>query len=126
SILALQRQLNSLGSYDVGGYTGRGGKYEPAGVVHRGEYVVPKHQVNQATGLPYADAFARLSRGQAAPSYANGGHVSRVVAPGTIDLSAMSIQQLARAVKTELYVDGQRLGEVSSQAYARSTRVGAN
>jgi len=37
-----------------GGYTGRGGKYEPAGIVHRGEYVIPKEGVNQATGLPKA------------------------------------------------------------------------
>ena len=35
-----------------GGFTGRGGKYEPAGVVHKGEYVVPKQYVNQSTGLP--------------------------------------------------------------------------
>lgn len=35
-----------------GGYTGRGGKYDPAGIVHKGEYVVPKEQVNQSTGLP--------------------------------------------------------------------------
>jgi hypothetical protein len=39
--------------FSEGGYTGAGGKYEPAGIVHRGEYVVPKEQVNQATGLPY-------------------------------------------------------------------------
>lgn len=35
-----------------GGFTGRGGKYEPAGIVHKGEYVVPKQYVNQSTGLP--------------------------------------------------------------------------
>lgn len=36
----------------TGGYTGAGGKYDVAGVVHRGEYVLPKEQVNQSTGLP--------------------------------------------------------------------------
>lgn len=35
-----------------GGFTGRGGKYEPAGIVHAGEYVLPKEQVNQSTGMP--------------------------------------------------------------------------
>lgn len=35
-----------------GGFTGRGGKYEPAGIVHKGEYVVPKEYVDQSTGLP--------------------------------------------------------------------------
>lgn len=46
--------LSKLGvpSFATGGFTGRGGKYEPAGIVHKGEYVVPKSMVNQATGLP--------------------------------------------------------------------------
>lgn len=29
-----------------------GGKYEPAGIVHRGEFVLPKEMVNQSTGTP--------------------------------------------------------------------------
>lgn len=41
-----------LPRFASGGYTGRGGKYEPAGIVHAGEYVLPKEQVNQATGMP--------------------------------------------------------------------------
>jgi hypothetical protein len=35
-----------------GGFTGEGDKYEPAGVVHKGEYVIPKEHVNQATKKP--------------------------------------------------------------------------
>lgn len=35
-----------------GGFTGTGGKYDVAGIVHKGEYVVPREQVNQSTGLP--------------------------------------------------------------------------
>lgn len=34
------------GAFYDGGYTGAGGKYEPAGVVHRGEYVVSKDMLN--------------------------------------------------------------------------------
>lgn len=45
------------GGWSTGGYTGAGGKYEPAGVVHRGEYVIPKEGVDQATGLPKAGAL---------------------------------------------------------------------
>lgn len=40
------------GTYADGGYTGMGGKNEVAGIVHRGEYVIPREQVNQSTGLP--------------------------------------------------------------------------
>lgn len=42
----------SLPRFAEGGFTGPGGKYEPAGIVHKGEYVIPKEQVNQATGKP--------------------------------------------------------------------------
>lgn len=63
------------GSYASGGYTGRGGKYEPAGIVHRGEYVIRKEDVNQRTGRPYADALGNLQRGTRSNSYASGGYV---------------------------------------------------
>lgn len=33
--------------FSQGGYTGAGGKYEPAGIVHRGEFVVKKSVVSQ-------------------------------------------------------------------------------
>ena len=46
-------ELTGLRGYADGGYTGSGGKYQVAGVVHKGEYVVPKQDVNQTTGLPY-------------------------------------------------------------------------
>ena len=41
-----------VGGYAEGGFTGRGGENEPAGVVHKGEFVVPQSQVDQSTGLP--------------------------------------------------------------------------
>lgn len=37
-----------------GGYTGAGGKDEVAGIVHRGEYVLPQEMVDQTTGTPKA------------------------------------------------------------------------
>lgn len=40
------------GEFATGGYTGQGGMNEPAGIVHKGEYVLPKRMVNQSTGLP--------------------------------------------------------------------------
>lgn len=43
------------GGFATGGFTGRGGTNEPAGTVHRGEYVLPKRMVNQSTGLPDLD-----------------------------------------------------------------------
>lgn len=49
-----------------GGYTGPGGKYEPAGVVHKGEYVFSK-EATQRIGVPRLE---RLHKG-----YASGGYV---------------------------------------------------
>ena len=40
-----------------GGYTGPGGKYQPAGVVHRGEYVQPAHVIRQPGALQFMEAF---------------------------------------------------------------------
>ncbi len=39
-------------AFASGGFTGTGAKNDVAGIVHAGEYVLPKEQVNQATGLP--------------------------------------------------------------------------
>lgn len=39
-------------NFATGGFTGQGGKYETAGIVHKGEYVLPKELVNQSTGQP--------------------------------------------------------------------------
>jgi hypothetical protein len=46
------RKGTAAGSFATGGYTGRGGMNDLAGVVHKGEYVVPQSQVNQRTGTP--------------------------------------------------------------------------
>lgn len=48
---AINRQLG-VGGYAMGGFTGQGGTNEVAGVVHKGEYVIPKSAVDQTTGMP--------------------------------------------------------------------------
>lgn len=40
------------GGFAAGGYTGQGGVNEVAGIVHRGEYVLPQEMVDQNTGTP--------------------------------------------------------------------------
>jgi hypothetical protein len=46
--------MASVGGFAEGGYTGLGGKYEPAGIVHRGEFVVPADVVSRQ-GPAYFD-----------------------------------------------------------------------
>lgn len=117
----------NIRGYADGGYTGRGGKYEAAGVVHRGEYVIPAKHVNQATGLPNADAMGRLQRG--APTrqgYANGGFVRGGGFGGPMDLSASTIQQLAMVMDKIISVDGRVVGETASRSYETGTTTGRN
>ncbi|MDZ4927413.1 phage tail tape measure protein [Escherichia coli] len=64
--------------FATGGFTGTGGKYEPAGIVHRGEFVFTK----EATSRIGVGNLYRLMRG-----YAEGGYVG----------SAGSLAQMRRA-----------------------------
>ncbi len=49
------------GLFSDGGWTGDGGKYEPAGVVHRGEYVISA-EATRAIGVRNLDAMHRAAR----------------------------------------------------------------
>lgn len=111
--------------YQSGGYTGAGAANAPAGIVHRGEYVIPKNQVDQRTGMPYASALGQLMGGiQPTARPARGGSSGGGVG-GPVDLSAHTIQQLARVIKTDLVIDGNIIGAVASNSYSANTRVGA-
>lgn len=57
-----------------GGYTGFGGKYEPAGVVHGGEYVVNKELVEDPKGNALVQRLEKM-RTKGLPGYASGGKV---------------------------------------------------
>lgn len=51
---------NLRSGFADGGYTGDGGRLEPAGIVHRGEYVVEAERVNQL-GVPFLESLGRSS-----------------------------------------------------------------
>lgn len=56
---AVSNTLFTVGGkgFSSGGFTGRGGVNQMAGIVHRGEYVVPKKDVDQSTGKPKLSAL---------------------------------------------------------------------
>lgn len=72
--MAVANAAGSVGGFADGGFTGIGGKYSVAGVVHRGEYVMPQETVRRY-GLDYmrdlhagvlpAAKFARATAPQA-------------------------------------------------------------
>ncbi|WP_162561204.1 phage tail length tape measure family protein [Methylobacterium terrae] len=65
--------------FDGGGYTGPGGRYQPAGIVHRGEVVWSQDDVARAGGPSVVDAMRLGRRG-----YADGGYVG----PGAYPMPA--------------------------------------
>lgn len=86
--------------FDRGGYTGHGGKYEPAGIVHRGEYVFDA----AATSRIGLGALNRL-RG-----YSDGGFVgtpanSNVASSGSIAVSVVN-NGTPKTVEAKQVVDG--------------------
>ncbi|MEG4645196.1 hypothetical protein VB636_20925 [Paracoccus sp. APAP_BH8] len=56
--------------WSSGGYTGPGGKHEPAGIVHKGEVVWSQDDVRRAGGVGVVEAMRRGSR---LPGLADGG-----------------------------------------------------
>jgi hypothetical protein len=73
-----QRVLTS--GFAEGGYTGDGGRLEPAGIVHRGEYVVPQPLMRTplVRNMVHTIETMRVSRignRSTLPGYADGGYV---------------------------------------------------
>lgn len=65
-----------IGLYSGGGYTGDGGVYEPAGVVHKGEIVWSQSDIARAGGAQTVEAMRLGKRG-----YADGGMVDSYPSP---------------------------------------------
>lgn len=99
--------------YSSGGYTGDGGKYTPAGVVHRGEYVITKEATSRL-GIGFLN---HLNYGR---GYATGGAVGsipstgyRPMAGGSISVKVInngepvnaSVEQRKRNGETEITVE---------------------
>ena len=101
--------------YATGGYTGSGGKYDVAGVVHRGEYVVPKSQVNQSTGMPYEGALSQMKN----PSYFSGGPVG-----GNSGMMVVSLSPEDRGLLRQVGGSGQVVLYADSKELARSVNNG--
>jgi hypothetical protein len=75
AILGDPNQAHSRGTvigYAEGGYTGPGSKYQPAGIVHAGEFVFTQEQTRKA-GISNLSAMATALNG-----YAGGGYVDPI------------------------------------------------
>lgn len=92
------------GGYHTGGFTGEGGKYEPAGIVHRKEFVVRSEATDQIR-RKHPGLLEEMNATGQVPGYARGGLVAPVDTstrwPFTTDVSGtyvMSREQAAAKV----------------------------
>jgi len=99
------------------GYTGNGGKYEPKGVVHGGEFVFTKEATQKAgVGNLYGmmNAFERgrgmYSGGAVTPTVNRGGGGGSS-GPQIVHLSPEDRSLLARAGDIRLYLDGRQVAQ---------------
>lgn len=120
------------GTFASGGYTGDGPKFAPAGIVHRGEYVMPKAVVRNIgiEGMAHIHRMGLRGRG-----YANGGPVGRSMpsprsggfgGTSVMALDAGTLQALDRIISARMavYLDGRRISENSAKHYSNSTVLG--
>ena len=105
-IAAPSSSFSLKGQYSSGGYTGDGGKYELAGVVHKGEYVVAQEEMANPAIVPMVKAIesARLARrhgrtGSGTAGYADGGYVTEGAASGGTDQLLQVVASLAAQVE---------------------------
>ncbi|WP_198157611.1 phage tail length tape measure family protein [Methylobacterium nodulans] len=87
-----------------GGYTGAGGRFEPAGIVHRGEYVFDAASVSRV-GVGYLEALRGRLRG-----YADGGYV------GPADYPAMPAGAPAPANNNQPAAGPTFIAQITSQS----------
>jgi lambda family phage tail tape measure protein len=99
------------GLYDEGGYTGAGGKYQPAGVVHKGEVVFSQKDVAAWGGVGNVEALRRNHR---MPSFDAGGYVGARLAglPAASAAPAPAAPAMATVEMRGAFFDRGTLGEL--------------
>ena len=124
-----------LSGYSDGGYTGDGDRYEVAGVVHRGEYVVPKPIMDNPRVIDAVGTIEAIRRNKlpvqaisASPSpagYADGGFTPAAPAPGQGELATVlkELQGAIRNIRAYIvYKDLENAKETIDKARAPFTR----
>lgn len=99
-----------LGTWATGGYTGNGGKYTPAGIVHKGEYVITKEATSRL-GLDYLNYLNYGRRG-----FASGGGVAVPRVPSSSyqpksAQSSISVQVINNGEPVDAKVSQKQQGE---------------
>ena len=101
--------ISSAFKYSDGGYTGHGGKYEPAGIVHKGEYVLSQEKLRALGGVGAVEGLIHRAKG-----YSNGGLVGGGV--NTVGLRAHAQASSASVINITVNVEGNNREEARQGA----------
>lgn len=120
--------LYNSGNYADGGWTGAGSKYQPAGIVHKDEFVMNK-KATRSIGVANLYAMQRNAmRGYASGGYVGGSGGGRSGSSSTpiAVFDAGQFNALLTAVRESgtLVVDGQVIAKASSRANQKYADLG--
>ena len=101
-----------------GGFTGSGGKYEPAGVVHRGEFVFTK----EATSRIGVGNLYRMMKGYASGGLVGGGTAGPVAPFGVNVYAPVTVENPSSG--TQQQNNGEALGRAYQQVIKKSVNDG--
>lgn len=136
---AMPTATRSLTGFSEGGYTGDGGRYEVAGVVHKGEYVVPKPIMDNPRVVDAVGTIEAIRRnklhgagmiaGPQGAGFADGGFTSPSGDGGGLSELAATVNDLKKAVAGlrpvrayVVYQDLEKAGQTLDRARAPFTR----
>lgn len=101
-----------------GGFTGSGGKYEPAGVVHRGEFVFTK----EATSRIGVGNLYRMMKGYASGGLVGGGTAGPAAPLGVSVYAPVTVENPSSG--TQQQNNGEALGRAYQQVINKSVHEG--
>ena len=87
-----QQEASSAQGYSKGGFTGDGGKYEVAGVVHKGEWVASQDLLHSPVARPMIEALDYAQRTNTIGSLRSEDVSRSIVAPSVYAQSAQPLQ----------------------------------
>lgn len=117
ALVGMVNSATTAMGFSTGGYTGSGGKYEPAGVVHRGEFVFTK----EATSRLGVGNLYNLMRGYASGGLVGGGSTA-VAAPFGVSVYApVSVTSPQNEAKQP---PGEQLGRAYQQVITQAVNDG--
>ena len=94
--------------FSDGGYTGHGGKFEPAGIVHKGEYVLSQENLRALGGVSAVEGLLQRAKG-----YSSGGLVGGGVG---VRAHTQTVQAAAPVINITVNIDGNSDSSTEEQA----------